>query len=110
MFADDLHIGFTENEKIFSVYPEPVRSELDLMRRLLARNIEYLQGLTEVLADLQKQSGFTYSGITAEKDKRTLDNTAAEHSVQFLKTGFMSDLTVTGNIVYHLNICRKAAR
>ena len=80
-----LHIGLGEDEQIRThVRADAVRPQLDLLRRLFARNIKDLSvSLRYVGSGLQYYRGLSDSWLARDQSKRTLHDAASEHPVEF---------------------------
>ena len=89
--ADDrVHIGFTQDVQIVVLHPQPVRPHFDLPLGFLSRDIEDLEGLSQIGTDLQQQGGFADARVAADEHKPAPDTAAAQHPVQLLKAGAVS--------------------
>ena len=66
----------------------PVRTQLDLMQRLLTGYIEHRVPMcSQSCCNLQQQCRFANSGISANQDQRAFHNAASQYAVQFFRAG-----------------------
>ena len=80
---DFFDVRFGQDKEIGSAHAQPLGSQLELTARFLARDIEDPPTVTERVADLHQERGFTDTRLARKQDHRAVDQTAAEHAVQF---------------------------
>ena len=69
-----------------------MRAQTDLLRRLLAGDIEHRLTVAQRGTGLQQQRGLAYAGITTDQHHRALNQTAAEHAIQLDDAGRLTQL------------------
>ena len=78
-----LELGLGQDEELRRRQPEPVRPELDLRRRLLARHVEHrARRAGEGGRGLEEQRGLADARVAADEDERARHDPAAQHAVE----------------------------
>ena len=108
ILAYSLNIGLAHESEGRARAPEPVRAELYLIDRLLARDIENIEILADILAYLKKNRRFAYAGVAAQEHQRTFDYSAAEDAVELGESRLIAYLLIGGYLAE--SICLDAAR
>ena len=82
---DGVEVGLAQDEQPLAGDPEPLGPQSDLLRRLLARDVEHLADrLRDVPGDVQHQGALPDPGISADQHDRARNDAAAEDSVELL--------------------------
>ena len=83
LLKDSFERGFAQNEQVRCCNAEPLRAHFDLPLRLLAGHVEASQTrLTDRGKGLEKQSRFSDTGVAADENDRTGNETAAQYPIE----------------------------